>query len=143
MDWQRRSVSRSLIRRRYARLQKTECESPVSHPGDEAPFLLFGEARVDAVRQCLTGAIQPAMIGIDVLLSGKARPMGTRPGRESTPPTKKTPTFLLELPLAVEAGQAARVRAHLEAGRQFYNAVLSPGQARLRQSQPDPARHRP
>jgi hypothetical protein len=65
--------------------------------------------------------------------------MGTRPGGESTPPTKKTPTFLLELPLAVEAGQAARVRAHLEAGRQFYNAVLSAGQARLRQMRADPA----
>ena len=59
--------------------------------------------------------------------------MGTKPrgGRKSH--QTKTPTFLLELPLAVEAGQAARVRAHLEAGRQFYNAVLSAGQHRLRQ----------
>jgi hypothetical protein len=65
--------------------------------------------------------------------------MGSRPGRESTPPKKKTPTFLLELPLAVEAGQAARLRAHLEAGRQFYNAVLSAGQRRLRQMRADPA----
>src|SRR6266566_5383281 len=97
------------------------------------------EARVEAVRQCLTEAIQPAMIGIDVLLPVKVRPMGTKPGRESTPPKKKTPTFLLELPLAVEAGQAARLRAHLEAGRQFYNAVLSAGQGRLRQMRADPA----
>ena len=52
---------------------------------------------------------------------------------------KKTPTFLLELPLVVEAGQAARQRAHLEAGRQFYNAVLSAGQRRLRQMRADPA----
>src|SRR2546427_5016068 len=36
----------------------------------------------------------------------------------------KTPTFLLELPLRVEQGQAKRLRAHLEAGRQFYNAML-------------------
>jgi hypothetical protein len=39
--------------------------------------------------------------------------------------SKRTPTFLLELPLQVSLGQAARLRAHLEAGRQFYNAVLS------------------
>src|SRR5215469_4713806 len=50
-----------------------------------------------------------------------------------------TPTFLLELPLQVEAGQAKRLRAHLEAGRQFYNAVLSAGQKRLRRMRADPA----
>ena len=100
---------------------------------------LRGAREDEAARQCLTEAIQPAMIGIDVLLPGKVRPLGTKPGRESTPPKKKTPTFLLELPLAVEAGQAARLRAHLEAGRQFYNAVLSAGQRRLRQMRADPA----
>ena len=52
---------------------------------------------------------------------------------------KKTPTFLLELPLVVQAGQAARIRGHLEAGRQFYNAVLSEGQHRLRRMRADPA----
>src|SRR3979409_2562291 len=67
--------------------------------------------------------------------------MGTKPGGERTSPKTKTPTFLLELPLAVEAGQAARLRAHLEAGRQFYNAVLSQGQKRLRQMRADPAWH--
>ena len=51
----------------------------------------------------------------------------------------KTPTFLLELPLVVEEGQAKRLRAHLEVGRQFYNAVLSEGQKRLRQMRADPA----
>jgi len=59
--------------------------------------------------------------------------------QQSTPPKKKTPTFLLELPLAVQAGQAARLGAHLEAGRQFYNAVLSEGQRRLRRMKADPA----
>src|SRR6266567_955827 len=52
---------------------------------------------------------------------------------------KKTPTFLLELPLVVDAGQAKRLRAHLEAGRQFYNAVLCEGQRRLRQMRADPS----
>ena len=65
--------------------------------------------------------------------------MASMPGKESTPPKTKTPTFLLELPLAVEAGQAARVGAHLEVGRQFYNAVLSAGQRRLRRMRADPA----
>src|SRR5258706_8422683 len=65
--------------------------------------------------------------------------MGTKPGGERTSPKTKSPTFLLELPLAVEAGQAPRLRAPLEAGRQFYNAVLSAGQRRLRQMRADPA----
>ncbi|MGZ3646616.1 MAG: AAA family ATPase [Ktedonobacteraceae bacterium] len=59
--------------------------------------------------------------------------------QQSTHPRKKTPTFLLELPLVVESGQAARLRAHLEVGRQFYNAVLSEGQMRLRRMRADPA----
>src|SRR5258706_5384692 len=65
--------------------------------------------------------------------------MGTKPGGERTSPKTKSPTFLLELPLAVEAGQAPRLRAPLEAGRQFYNAVLAAGQRRLRQMRADPA----
>jgi transposase len=51
----------------------------------------------------------------------------------------KTTTFLVELPLVVEPGPAKRVRAHLEAARQFYNAVLSQGQRRLRLMRADAA----
>ncbi len=65
--------------------------------------------------------------------------MGTKPRGERKSPHKKTPTFLFELPLLVDAGQAACQRAHLEVGRQFYNAVLSAGQSRLRQMRADPA----
>src|SRR5437899_10268953 len=54
-------------------------------------------------------------------------------------PRRKTPTFLLELPLQVDEGQAKRIRAHLEAARQLYNAVLSEGQRRLHQMRADPA----
>ena len=50
-----------------------------------------------------------------------------------------TPTFLLELPVQVNTGQAARLRAHLEVGRQFYNAILSLGLKRLRAMRTDPA----
>jgi hypothetical protein len=64
--------------------------------------------------------------------------MGKKTTRRSKHPKEKTPTFLLELPLQVEAGRAKRVRAHLEAGRQFYNALLSQGQRRLRQMRADP-----
>jgi len=35
-----------------------------------------------------------------------------------------TPTFLLELPLVVTVGQAKRLRAHFEAARCLYNALL-------------------
>jgi hypothetical protein len=72
-------------------------------------------------------------------LEESGRLMGTKPREVRTHPKQKTPTFLLELPLVVEAGQAARLHAHLEAGRQFYNAVLSAGQRRLRQMRADPA----
>jgi hypothetical protein len=60
----------------------------------------------------------------------------TEQGKETK---KRTPTFLLELSLQVNESQAARLRAHLEAGRQFYNAVLCEGQRRLRKMRADPA----
>ena len=47
------------------------------------------------------------------------------PNKQAEEQRKPTPTFLLELPLRVTAGQAKRVRAHLEAARQLYNAILS------------------
>ena len=50
--------------------------------------------------------------------------MDSEPHGEGSSPKEKLPTFLLELPLEVNAGQAARLRAHLEAGLQFYNAAL-------------------
>jgi hypothetical protein len=65
--------------------------------------------------------------------------MGPKQPRENKPPKQKTPTFLLELPLGVQQGQACRLRAHLEAGRQLYNAILSEGNKRLRKMRADPA----
>jgi len=61
------------------------------------------------------------------------------PNKRAEEKRKPTPTFLLELPLRVTAGQAKRVRAHLEAARQLYNAVLSEGQRRVRRMRADPA----
>src|SRR5215472_3162217 len=66
----------------------------------------------------------------------KKKPTSEQPKKE---PRRTTPTFLLELPLVVNAGQAKRIRGHLEAGRAFYNALLSQGQSRLRQMRADPA----
>jgi len=62
---------------------------------------------------------------------------GTKSAKEVREPKKQMPTFLLELPLVVDATQAKRLRAHLEAGRQFYNALLSLGQRRLHQMRAD------
>src|SRR5262245_59007329 len=61
------------------------------------------------------------------------------PNKQAEEKRKPTPTFLLELPLHVTACQARRLRAHLEAVRQLYNAVLSEGQRRLRRMRADPA----
>src|SRR5215469_4639526 len=65
--------------------------------------------------------------------------MGNKHAEERRLSKPKTPTKLVELPLEVQAGQAARVGAHLEVGRLFYNAVLSAGQLRLRRMRADPA----
>jgi len=51
----------------------------------------------------------------------------------------KTPTFLLELPLRVDWSQERHVRAHLEAARCLYNALLSEANKRLHQMRNDPA----
>jgi len=51
----------------------------------------------------------------------------------------KTPTFLLELPLRVDAGQSRRLRAHFEAARCLYNALLGEAMKRLRAMRADPA----
>src|ERR1700730_5591231 len=51
----------------------------------------------------------------------------------------KTPTFLLELPLRVDWAQERQVRAHLEAARCLYNALLSEANKRLRCMRNDPA----
>src|SRR5215469_1953229 len=70
----------------------------------------------------------------------QVRSMGSKKqSQQSSPPKEKPPTFVLELSLEASAGQAARLRAHLEVGRQFYNAMLSKGQPRLRRMRADPA----
>jgi hypothetical protein len=43
----------------------------------------------------------------------------------------KTPTFLVELPLATNEAQAKHLRAHLEAARSLYNALLGEAMKRL------------
>jgi hypothetical protein len=49
----------------------------------------------------------------------------------------KTPTFLLELPLAVTPGQA-KLRAHFEVARALYNALLGEALGRLNRMRADP-----
>src|SRR5690242_12340143 len=50
-----------------------------------------------------------------------------------------TPTFLLELPPRVDGGQTQRLRAHFEAARCLYNALLGEAMKRLRAMRADPA----
>ncbi|HLG61789.1 MAG TPA: transposase [Ktedonosporobacter sp.] len=51
----------------------------------------------------------------------------------------KTPTFLIELPLQVDWSQERQLRAHLEAARCLYNALLGETMKRLRCMRSDPA----
>jgi hypothetical protein len=51
----------------------------------------------------------------------------------------KTPSFLMELPLRLDWSQERHVRAHLEAARCLYNALLSEANKRLRCMRNDPA----
>ena len=50
-----------------------------------------------------------------------------------------TPSLLLELPLVVSSQQARKLRAHLEAARCLYNALLGEARKRLLQMRSDPA----
>src|SRR5947209_7473273 len=50
----------------------------------------------------------------------------------------KTPTFLLELPLQVNSQQAKHLRAHFEAARCLYNALLGESMKRLKRMRDDP-----
>jgi putative transposase len=65
--------------------------------------------------------------------------MGKKQTGEQKDRKPKTPTFLLELPLRVDAGQARRLRAHLEVARLFYNAMLGEAKKRLDLMRSDPA----
>jgi hypothetical protein len=51
----------------------------------------------------------------------------------------KTPTFLLELPLSIDAGQASCLRDHFEAARCLYNALLGEGLTRMQRMRAGPA----
>src|SRR5712691_13499584 len=50
----------------------------------------------------------------------------------------KTPTFLLELPLVADPGQAKRLHAHFEVARCLYNALIGEALKRLRRMRADP-----
>ena len=65
--------------------------------------------------------------------------MGTKSRGKGKPAKEKTPTFLLELPLVVEARQAAHLRAHPQAGGSSttpYSPQGSAACARCEQTQP-------
>ena len=51
----------------------------------------------------------------------------------------KTPTFLIELPLKLDWSNEKPLRAHLEAARSLYNALLGEANRRMRAMRTDPA----
>jgi len=51
----------------------------------------------------------------------------------------QTPSFLLELPLKIDWSNEKQIRAHLEAARCLYNALLGEASKRLRLMRNDPA----
>ncbi len=61
----------------------------------------------------------------------------TKPSPQ-VPRRKVTPSFMLELPLRVDWSQEYHLRAHLEAARSLYNALLSEANKRLRAMRHDP-----
>ncbi len=69
LTWERKSRSHVTTA-----LQQAERESPVIHPGDEAPFLVWGGqgSALRAAMRRLTEAGKPAMLGIDVPAQDKA-----------------------------------------------------------------------
>src|SRR5260370_21158313 len=69
---------------------------------------------------------------------GDKRPPGWK-GGHSRMKRSKTPTFLIELRLAVSQGQARRQQADFEAARALYNALLGEALARLHRMWADPA----
>jgi hypothetical protein len=94
----------------YFIYRKPSAKAPVIDPGDEAPFLVReGEA-------CLTETVQPASMGIDVLLPAPGEAHGHKATQRASAAQPEDPTCLLELPLAVNEGLATRIRGHLEAG---------------------------
>ena len=60
-------------------------------------------------------------------------------GRVQDMKRAQTATFLIELPLQVDWSQERHLRAHLEAARCLYNALLSEANHRLRKMHGDPA----
>ena len=54
--------------------RKPSAKAPVIHPGDEAPFLVWGGE--GSTLSSLTEVVQPAMLGRDVLAQEKGRAHG-------------------------------------------------------------------
>src|SRR5215475_1581838 len=63
--------------------------------------------------------------------------MSQKTKQSNTVHTKKTPTFLLELPLQVNSQQAKHLHGHFEAARHLYNALLGEAVKRVRRMRAD------
>src|SRR5260370_22916481 len=99
-------------------------ESPVDSIAGMKGFL----QHITSLRFCLTPSSGCAilLLGKNVLYGGSIRP-------------KPTPSFILALPLRVNAQQAAQLHAHFECARQLYNALLAEAMKRLKRMKTEPA----
>src|SRR2546428_1766409 len=108
----------------------------VIHARDKWAFLVGAAMGVGKNRRLRTCVLYAMVLPFGTMAKKNRKKQASE--KQEKEPRRKTPTFLLELPLRVDEGQAKRIRAHLEAGRALYNAVLSEGQQRLHKMRADP-----
>src|SRR6266446_9735668 len=108
----------------------------VIHARDKWAFLVGAAMGVGKNRRLRTCVLYAMVLSFWTMSKKHLKKQASE--KQEKEPRRKTPTFLLELPLRVDEGQAKRIRAHLEAGRALYNAVLSEGQQRLHKMRADP-----
>ncbi len=109
-------------------LQNKKRESPADFIPGMKRFLQHTTRLFRSLVMCLTRSYGCAILLTrkNVLYGGSMRP-------------KPTPSFILSLPLQVNAQQAAQLHAHFECARQLSNALLAEAMKRLRRMKADPA----
>src|SRR5260370_4019732 len=109
-------------------LQNKKRESPTDFIPGMKRFLQHTTRLFRSLVICLTQSY-----GYAILLNRKNVLYG------GTCRTKQTPSFILSLPLKVNAQKAAQLHAHFECARQLYNALLAEALHRLARMKADPA----
>src|SRR2546428_8222966 len=108
----------------------------VIHARDKWAFLVGAAMGVGKNRRLRTCVLYAMVLPFGTMAKKNRKKQASE--KQEKEPRRKPPTFWRELPWRVDEGQAKRIRAHLEAGRALYNAVLSEGQQRLHKMRADP-----